>query len=138
MKKKIYGFLILIFLILTVAPLANWKLGRLDKLPEAMHWWHPSALYNMDFSLFLLGKIYYELGLSSSPGQVLVGKEGWLYLGNEYSDTISTKINTATDLEIEKTSNIAHSLARWNSRFESMGVDAFRVILGPDKETIYQ
>ncbi|MCZ2721332.1 hypothetical protein O1D97_06640 [Marinomonas sp. 15G1-11] len=138
MKKKIYGFLILIFLILTVAPLANWKLGRLDKLPEAMHWWHPSALYNMDFSLFLLGKIYYELGLSSSPGQVLVGKEGWLYLGNEYSDTISRKINTATDLEIEKTSNIAHSLTRWNTRFESLGVDAFRVILGPDKETIYQ
>jgi len=87
MKKKIYIFLFLVFLILTALPIINFKAGKLS--PD--NWWKLSSLYNMDSILPTVGKIGYKLGVSISPSQVIIGKEGWLYLGDQYGASISNK-----------------------------------------------
>ena len=32
----------------------------------------------------MAGKIPYPLGISTDPKQVIIGRDGWLYLGDEY------------------------------------------------------
>lgn len=135
MKKKLCAFLIAISLVLLVVPSIN--LYNPLTTQNGAKWWKRKVLYKMDFALPTLSKIVYPLGISIDPGRVIIGKEGWLYLGDAYADSITTKRNGFTTNDINTIDRVAKSAASWNRWLRSNGVQAFHIILGPDKDTIY-
>jgi hypothetical protein len=100
-------------------------------------WWKRKALYNIDFLLQPLGSISYALGISIDPARTIIGKEGWLYLGDAYESSITTKRMGVQIKDEETIEKIANSVESWNNWFKHKGVEEFRIILGPDKDSIY-
>lgn len=96
-----------------------------------------SEMYNMDFSLPILGRIYYSLGISLSPNQAIIGKNGWLFLGDESAKTITTRRNGVTDGDIKTLKKINSSTSAWNEWFIKNGAASYKILIGPDKAAIY-
>jgi len=46
-------------------------------------------LFNMDVLMPYVGYVFYSVGVSISPENSIVGKEGWLYLGDSYANTMT-------------------------------------------------
>lgn len=131
MKKKLCTFLIAISLVLLVVPSIN--LYHALTTQNTAKWWKRKVLYNMDFILPMLSKIVYPLGFSIDPARTVIGKDGWLYLGDAYADSITTKRTGFTTNDTNTLEKVAKSAASWNSWLKSHGVQAFHIILGPDK-----
>ena len=58
-------------------------------------------LYNFDFASALLSRFFYPHGISTNPDQVFIGKDDWLYLGEQYDNTISRNVIGATVQDAE-------------------------------------
>lgn len=93
-------------------------------------------LFNMDVVESLLSSIAIKMGISVEPTKVMVGKDGWLFLGDSFVHTLTRKIDGADfhEKEIDEVHQTMHS---WNQYFKENGVKAFRVIIGPDKDSVY-
>ena len=91
----------------------------------------------MDFTSKWLSLALYQIGISTDPGQVVIGREGWLFLGDNYkqSQTVSRRGKTSDDLIIGQ--KIGDATIAWDHWLASKGVRLFRVMIGPNKETIY-
>ncbi|MCO7538109.1 MULTISPECIES: alginate O-acetyltransferase AlgX-related protein [Pseudomonas] len=138
MRKYIFAFLMLVGVILSTVPLVNFfkaEDGVLQKLRsvESIR----RTLYSMDFVLPYIGKLYYWAGLSLDPESVMVGKSGWLFLGDGYAKTLTVKRFLPTDVDEVLAKNIIANAQDWNSWFVSRGVRAYRIVIGPDKDSIY-
>jgi len=133
MKKKVLALLALVSLIMLVAPLVNFSSGK------SKHWsdWQESELYNLDFVLPVLGGFYYLLGISIAPEQVVIGKEGWLYLGDVYGGSITNKRIGVTPQDEVVAAKVMGAAAVWDKWFKHHGVKEYRIIIGPDKDTVY-
>lgn len=138
MKKKIYSFIIVSLATLCIAPSANmYMLNSADaKKPKTLNDWK-TYLYNMDFALQFIGRAYYHAGISINPEKVIIGKSGWLFLGDSYAKSITVKRNSPSPEDEVKSKAIAGSASGWNKWFHDHGVKEYRVIIGPDKDTIY-
>lgn len=135
MKKKLCLFLIALTLILLIVPAIN--LYNVFTTPHTGKWWKRKVLYNMDFTLPAFGKLLYPLGVSVDPARAIIGKEGWLYLGDAYADSITVKRLGIEAEDTDIAERLAKSAESWDTWFKHQGVDAFRIILGPDKDSIY-
>lgn len=135
MKKKIWLFLITLSMALSILPAIN--LYKVFTAPNTEKWWKRKVLYNMDFILPTLGQLYYPLGLSVDPARAIIGKEGWLYLGDAYADSITVKRLGIKAEDTDITAGVAKSAESWDAWFKLQGVEAFRIILGPDKDSVY-
>lgn len=135
MKKKLCAFLIAISLILLIVPSIN--LYNAFTTQSTAKWWKRKVLYNMDFILPTLSKVFYPLGVSIDPARAVIGKEGWLYLGDAYADSITAKRVGFTTNDIDTIEKVAKSAESWNRWLKRNGVQAFHIILGPDKDSIY-
>nr|HPN65712.1 hypothetical protein [Candidatus Goldiibacteriota bacterium] len=82
MKKNVLIFVCAALLALTVIPAVNLTIANREKNEK---WWSRSVIYNFDFGLAYLARVLYPLGISTNPNQVVIGKEGWLYLGDMYA-----------------------------------------------------
>ncbi|WP_238584594.1 alginate O-acetyltransferase AlgX-related protein [Legionella worsleiensis] len=109
------------------------KLGRTD-FKGIENWFIDRALVITTLSK-LTSNIVYKLGTSIKPGQVLLGKNDWLFLGNDFSATMDqyTGKNQPTDEEIYT----QLSALKQMSRVASQHSIPFLVILAPDKHEIY-
>ncbi|EOY5092692.1 TPA: hypothetical protein JD313_002026 [Citrobacter amalonaticus] len=93
-------------------------------------------LYNMDIVEAFVGAAAFKLGISTQPGKVLIGKDGWMFLGDNFVDTLTNKIQGAPSKS--KEINEVHKVNdAWRTYFRESGVEDFRVIMGPDKDTVY-
>jgi len=137
MKKRVFMFVWVALLVLAVVPVVNLSLGDGQKKNAELEWWRDSALYNLDFASALLNRFFYPHGISTNPDQVLIGKEDWLYLGEQYGNTISRNRRGATVEDAEVARIIGHATNSWSEWLSQKGVSTFRVMLGPDKSTIY-
>lgn len=123
-------------LVLAIIPVINLKAGNWQK-KEGEEWWSASVLYNLDFALPFLSSFFYPHGISTNPAQVFIGKEDWLYLGEQYGETVS-RVRYGTTVEDERIAGaIGHATESWSRWLNLNGVRVFRVMLGPDKGTIY-
>lgn len=123
-------------LVLAIIPVINLKAGNWQK-KEGEEWWSASVLYNLDFALPFLSSFFYPHGISTNPAQVFIGKEDWLYLGEQYGETVS-RVRYGTTVEDERIAGvIGHATESWSRWLNFNGVRVFRVLLGPDKGTIY-
>ena len=91
----------------------------------------------MDFASTWLSRVLYPIGISTDPQQVVIGYDNWLYLGDKYEQTRSVyrRAQTAADIENGKLVNAA--MEAWEAYLASKGVKLFRIMIGPNKETIY-
>ncbi|EOC0417789.1 hypothetical protein ACI0Z1_002333, partial [Cronobacter malonaticus] len=97
-----------------------------------------SSFYNMDIIESMLGYIGYKAGISIAPDQVYVGKNGWLFLGEHHSHSITTKLSGLASPKIKAINNIANNINSWDVFFKKHGVKDFKIVIGPDKESIYK
>lgn len=123
-------------LVLAVVPVINLYTFNGQK-KEGQEWWSASVLYNFDFALASLSGFSYVHGISTNPSQVFIGKEDWLYLGEQYEKTV-TRGRRGPSVEDAKIAGIiGHATESWSQWLNNKGVRMFRVMLGPDKGTVY-
>lgn len=91
----------------------------------------------MDFVSRWLAIALYPLGISTDPKQVIIGRDGWLYLGDMHAQTVSVDRRPPTAAEIELGKQIGAATDAWDAYLSSKGVKLFRVMIGPNKGTIY-
>ena len=134
MRKRIVIFLSVVLCSLLIAPVVN-ILSSPDS--QAVKWHDKAFLYNMDFALRWLSRALYSLGISTDPQQVVIGREGWLYLGDKYEKAISLgrRGQTASDIAVGK--KIGVVAEKWDAWLADHGVKLYRVMIAPNKESIY-
>lgn len=134
MKKMALMYVGVALLVLTIVPAINLTLGTEKK---GHKWWSGSGLFNLDFALPYLSHLFYPLGISTDPEQVIIGKNDWLYLGDSHDHTISVTRRGATAEDEDVTRRIGRAMSSWEQWLKRKGVKRFQVMLGPDKSTIY-
>ena len=109
------------------------KLGRTD-FKGIENWFIDRALLITTLSK-ITSNIVYQLGTSIKPGQALLGKDDWLFLGNDFSATIDqyTGKNQPTEEEIYTQLSILKHMSKIASQYSV----PFLVVLAPDKHEIY-
>lgn len=136
MKRSVLTFVGVALLALALVPAIN--LSTFDRQGKnGQAWWSASVLYNLDFALPFLSRFSYPHGISMNPDQVFIGKDDWLYLGGQYQDTLSSGRRGPTVLDAQIAGVIGRATDSWSQWLRLKGVSTFRVMLGPDKNTIY-
>ncbi len=134
MKKRVAIFLLLVLSGLLILPLINIAIH-----PDAPKgtWRQRKNLYNVDFVLQWPSFLLYRMGISTHPDQVVIGQGGWLFLGDNYarSMTVARTQGSAADWALGQKMGAASQ--SWESWLKSQGVQVFRVMVGPNKESIY-
>lgn len=136
MKKRVIIFVSMVLLVLIIVPVINLNLGTAQK-KAGQKWWSRSVLYNFDFALPYLSRVFYPLGISISPNQVIIGKDDWLYLGDEYVKTVTSRRSGATAEDIATTKKIGRATKELDQWLKRKGVSLYQVMLAPNKATIY-
>lgn len=97
----------------------------------------PSEVFSAERVHSLVNYSLAEAGFSVAPEQVVVGSEGWLYLGDQYSETITHHRvpDDAAAVEAEAEA-LALSLQQWEAFLAERG-SGFTFLVGPNKSTIY-
>ena len=134
MRRRVLVFLSVTLCCLAVAPIANLLLN--ERLGERK-WWRKTILYNMDFASKWLNLTLYPMGISTDPEQVVIGRRGWLYLGDKYEQTRTVTRRGQTPSDLAMGQRIGAATQAWENWLASKGVQIFRVMIGPNKGTIY-
>ena len=135
MKKSVFIFIFVALLILAISPVIN--LIVLDKMKTETKWWKKRILYNFDFSLPVFNYCFYQLGISTDPNQVITGKDDWLYLGDQYRQTLTFTRHGATNEYTETSKKINVATKAWNQWLKGKGVRQYQIMIAPNKSTIY-
>ncbi|MGF6088833.1 alginate O-acetyltransferase AlgX-related protein [Pseudomonas sp. 18173] len=134
MKRSIFVFLFSVLLALLAVPAINIIVAPSR---DAIKLKEKSFLYNVDFVSRWAATLLYPLGISTDPKQVIVGKDGWLYLGDMYQQTISDDRRPATENDTLIGKQIGAATEAWDAYLAGKGVKLFRIMVGPNKGTIY-
>lgn len=94
-------------------------------------------LFRMDFVLYWLNTAFYPAGINFSPQKVVIGSDGWLYLGDEYERTLTVTRRAAGPDDEAVGKALGASLAEMEAWLHGKGVKLFRVMVGPNKNSIY-
>lgn len=140
MKKYISIFLLTSFIGLSIAPAVNITndiRGPKDLSHQGISWFNRTNLFNMDFTLPYLGYIYYRLGLSISPENTIIGKDGWLFLGDRHAYVIS-ELRGQKPFKRAKLDGFANARSRWDQMVKEQGGIGYFVSVAPNSHTIYR
>ena len=91
----------------------------------------------MDLVSSWAARLLYPLGISTNPNQVIIGREGWLYLGDQHAQTVTVDRSLPTLSEIELGKQIGAATEAWEAYLSNKGVKLFRIMIAPNKSTIY-
>jgi alginate O-acetyltransferase complex protein AlgJ len=133
-RSRIIIFLSAVLLSLLIAPAIN-----VFSAPsrDAIKWRKKTFLYNMDFASRWAAKLLYPLGISIDPKQVIIGRDNWLYLGDQYEQTRTVDRSPPTETDFSLGKQIGESTRAWDAYLSSKGVKLFRIMIGPNKGAIY-
>ncbi len=129
MKSKVFVFFVIVFFTLSIVPIVNLVLG--------VKKFKVKYLYNIDFIIPKLNGFLYDYGLNAYPGQVVIGKNNWLYLGDDYADTITLAREGIDPSYIKNAIAKKNKLDAWDGFFKSKGVKDFKILVGSNKSSIY-
>jgi len=133
MRRRIHAFLALSLLALLALPLLN----MLAEPRLADQKWHKrSFLYRLDHLAPLLTRPLYELGISLDAQQVVIGRAGWLYLGDLYEATRSAHRLPPSAAEHQQIQQISQATRAWDQRLREQGVQMLRIMVAPNKESV--
>ncbi|MCM7771307.1 hypothetical protein M8S83_04215 [Enterobacter asburiae] len=136
MKIKVCVFMIIVISMLLILPVYNLTINdksfnRVSLLDNIQ------SMYNMDSLEGDIGYLGFKAGISVEPNKVLIGKDGWLFLGNGYANTLIAKRDGVNEANTPVISSLHDSMHAWKTYLEQQGVKSFSVTIGPDKDTIY-
>nr|WP_202971854.1 hypothetical protein [Pseudomonas sp. LPH1] len=114
MKRSVFAFLLSVALVLLIVPAANILTAPSYEVANLKE---KSFLYNMDFVSRWMASLLYPLGISTDPKQVIIGKDGWLYLGDDYNQTLSDDRRAATEADISHGKKIGVATNAWGPTF---------------------
>jgi alginate O-acetyltransferase complex protein AlgJ len=134
LKRRIAVFFAVTASILSIVPAIN-ILSAKDR--KAIAWTNPTFLYNVDFLSALSSRVLLPVGISTDPQKVIVGRNGWLFLGDEYQQTLSMDSRPATEEDVKAAQRIAEASRAWSVFFAERGVKLYRVMIAPNKGSIY-
>jgi alginate O-acetyltransferase complex protein AlgJ len=133
-NRRVFIFIAAVLSSLLVVPAIN----VLDAPSRAaIQWKKKTFLYNVDFLSRWTAKLLYPLGISTDPKQVIVGYDAWLFLGEKYSQTLTVDRNPPTEADYAMGQQIGAAAQAWDTYLATQGVKVFRVMVGPNKGTIY-
>ena len=104
---------------------------------EGIKWWRKGFLYNADFASRQAAALLYPWGISTDPAQVVISRDDWLYLGDKHDRTLTSDRHAQTPLDVARSRKIGDALAAWEAYMVSQGVKVFKLMIGPNKTTIY-
>ncbi len=136
MKKKAYRFVLLFLFLIAVVPAINLSL-KIARHQNDTITWSKASLYKLDFALPWINSIFYQAGISLSPDQVVIGKDDWLYLGDRYSNELSVTRSGASHQDSVAVKKIGIATTQWADWMHEQGVQVFKIMLFPSKQTIY-
>lgn len=117
-----------------VIPTVNLLSG--DGVGDA-NWKSTSFLYNLDFAKGAVAGVLSGAGISIDPNQVIVGHDDWLFLGDAYARTVTEERRMATAADIAFGRQVGAAISAWDVFLADRGVQVFKVMVGPNKSTIY-
>ena len=95
-------------------------------------------LFNLDFIEGRANYYLYQAGITGNFDQVIIGKKGWMFLGNQYSQVLNQtrglKFPLTTNQNIEKT---IYALKQRQDWLTSKGIKTLFAI-APNKHSIYK
>lgn len=141
-KKQVIVFIFSVLTLISIAPAVNIFIGTADIVAQKSNtkvkpWWHSSIIYNLDFGTVWLSRILSPLGISIAPDQVVIGFNKWLFLGNRYVNIRDAVRQGQTSKDITTAVKIGKNTVAWANWFDEMGVQLYRVMVAPNKSTIY-
>jgi alginate O-acetyltransferase complex protein AlgJ len=137
MKKRALFFVSVALFALMLVPAINLIDWGTAQKKEGGKWWSRSILYNVDFALSFTSRLFYPLGISTNPNDVIIGKDDWLYLGDKHEKTITVTRRGSNAEAAEAAWQIGLATKSWQQWLKRKGVRLYRVMLVPDKSTIY-
>lgn len=91
----------------------------------------------MDFASRWAARLLYPLGISTNPTQVIIGRNDWLYLGDKYNQTQTVDRRPPSESDFLLGQKIGRATEAWDAYLTSKGVKLFRVMIGPNKGSVY-
>ncbi|MEN3931523.1 hypothetical protein WJT86_10690 [Microvirga sp. W0021] len=143
MKAKVFSFLIVSLLITCIVPAFNLAERVREGNYKKLGWKKISTLYTVDEVLPYFGIKAYSHGLSINSGSAFIGKDNWLFLGDNFGDpsflaeSITAKREGLSPERVVKMSKVIIWMNTWGEWFRKNGARDFRFMIGPDKEVIY-
>lgn len=132
MKRSVLGFVIPVCLSLLIVPTSHIVWADRDDIK-----WDKAFLFNMDFAARWAARVMYPFGISIEPKRVVIGRDGWLFLGDRFATNLSIDRRLASASDFEQGKRIGAATAAWNIYLSGKGVKLFKIMVGPNKGTIY-
>lgn len=138
MKKKVLLFLLFATLLLCVVPALNlafrWDASLHGKIAKESLL---ARLYRNDLFIGFLQRLLLPLKVSLKSEEVVIGKQGWLFLGDGYCEILRKHRFGTSASNRETLDAIAEAHKSWDAWFRKNGVKSFRVMICPDKSSVY-
>lgn len=94
-------------------------------------------LFNVDFLVGAWSALTWRSGLSTDPLKAVVGYDGWLFMGDRYSENLTAQRWAEAPGDVERAAGINHNLLAWDRWLRSRGVKGFVLQIGPDKHRVH-
>lgn len=140
MKKYIQCFIGASLAVLLIVPVHNISAdltGPKNILKKPTEWFSNGGAYNIDFMLPYAGYALHKFGISISPEKTVIGKDGWLFLGDHYVNVMS-EARGLTAFNKQKIDRITNARHEWDAYAKSHGSAGYFVTIAPNSHTIYR
>lgn len=104
---------------------------------DTAKWKEKTFLYNTDLIFRWTSLLLYSIGISTDSKQVIVGQNDWLFLGDKYDETRTADRHSPSASDYIRGQEIGAAMEAWNTYLSSKGVKLFKVMIAPNKGTIY-
>lgn len=139
MKTKVRIFLLVALMITLAVPLYNLSLRVVEGNFKNLGWKKLGALYTIDWIMPYLGRTGYSYGISVAPENVIIAKKGWLFAGDGRSSgkPLTNKREGIQPTRMAVLAQFVTWTSAWDQWLKQNGVQEFRIMVGPDKDSIY-
>jgi hypothetical protein len=130
LRRRAVLFVLGVAAVMAALPAIN--LVRGGALPRT-----PEALFDTGFAWPAVSGALRRIGVSTRPGQVVVGKSGWLFMGDQYAQSVTDRRRPADAGDRAVADRLAATSRAWGAWLATRGVGSWHVLVCADKETIY-
>lgn len=130
LRRRVCAFLLGTAMVMAVLPIANVSRG-------GAVWGSASSLFDTAFVWSAISGPLRNMGISTRPQQVVVGRSGWLFLGDQYAQAVSSKRRPADADDLSAATRSAAAAKAWSRWLANNGVKDWRILVCPDKEGLY-
>ena len=130
LRGRVAWFLLGTAIVMGALPAIN--VARHGGLPAS-----PPALFDTGFAWPAVSGALRRAGISTRPQQVIVGKSGWLFLGDQYAQAITAKRRQADAHDVVAANRSAAAIRAWAHWLQGRGIEDFHVLVCADKDAVY-